>query len=107
MLLVAGYKWNSDQAEEAAADSARQDYALCVIQNENRETTRTQATVLYSSIAHELRTDPPSSKRAREVEERRLDTLESVLEAQRPINCASYVRPDLPPDRGEPPKEEP
>jgi hypothetical protein len=100
MLLVAGYKWNKDQGEQAAKDSQRQDYALCIIQNENRATTRRVATFLYSDISNELRFNPPASPRLRDAKESQLKGLEAVLEAQRPIACSTYVRPDLPPDQG-------
>lgn len=99
-VLISAYFYSANQREQNARDSQRQDYALCVIQNANRAATRKAALIQYGTIADVLKSGGPADPVLKERFKDRLDQIQALLKAQRPINCATYVRPDIPPDRG-------
>ncbi len=104
-LLIGGaFGYNryqtSNAREKALRESQRQDYALCVVQNANRKATRTAALIQIGTLADVFRfgsTDNTPLDKAFRI---RVDQLEKLVRAQQPIECATYVRPDLPPDTG-------
>ena len=107
------YARHQDEAAAAqdARDSRRQDYALCIIQNENRQdinrntrSIRKVAGALYSVLAARIANDPPTDPKTLQtfktqtaILTRQLQALERKLPK---IDCSTYVRPDLPPDTG-------
>lgn len=90
----------SNAREKALRESQRQDYALCVVQNENRKATRKAALIQYGTIADVFRFGSGGNPELEAAFHRRVTQLRELLKAQRPINCDTYVRPDLPPDTG-------
>jgi len=105
----------SQAAEEISArndvDSRRQDYALCIVQNENRSdinelkvSERIVAGALYSVLTARIANDPPTDPNTLQtfkVQAHRLTLELRALKSRLPkINCATYVRPDIPPDTG-------
>jgi hypothetical protein len=99
-LVVFFFFWRTHVTNAEARSSQRQDYALCVIQNGNRMATRQLATLNYNVLAQRIRYDPPSNRKLLKAWQADLIGYEKLLKAQRPIDCKTYVRPDLPPDRG-------
>jgi hypothetical protein len=97
--VAAAVLWNRSQRAKAIRESQRQDYALCVAQNSARKSERTTAAATYALVAGVLREGglTPSLEK---VFERQEEILSKQLHALRPLDCATYVRPDLPPDRG-------
>ena len=100
-LAVLAYSYNrhNDQADQHEAQ--RNTYALCVVQNANRVATRVNTLSLYRLLALGLKNVPPDAdpqivKRSRA----ELERLQNQLRALKPINCATYVRPDVPSDIG-------
>jgi len=100
-------------ANQDALDSRRQDFALCVVQNqaredinENRKAIRSVTASTYALVAAVLRDGGPTDERLKEIFEAQLKALTKNLRAIHnklpPIDCQTYVRPDLPPDAGVP-----
>lgn len=102
-VLLAGYLLSRRAAVNGVAREARRStYALCVAQNSARAIARRNSVVLYGQLSDELRyrREDLTPKEIESVTHR-LRTLEVNLAASRPLNCATYVRPELPPDTGE------
>lgn len=99
-LIAGGFKWRSEQTDRAIDESRRADYAQCIAINDNREANRTLATVQYSILSDRLRFDPPENPLLTKAFRARLRQLTKLLRAQRALDCSSYVRPELPPDKG-------
>lgn len=98
-------------AEQDARDSRRQDFALCVVQNENRQALNQQeksirivAGSLFSILTTRIARDPPTEPGTLKqfiVQARILQRELKALKRGLPeIDCDTYVRPDLPPDTG-------
>ena len=100
VLIAGGFKWRTEQTDKAAEESRKADYAQCIAINDNRQASRRLATIQYATVSDRLRYDPPENQKLVKAFERRLLQLEKLLKAQQPLDCASYVRPDLPPDSG-------
>ena len=100
LLVVGGFRWRTDQTDRAVLESRKADYAQCIAINDNRTTSRRIATIQYSIVSDRLRFDPPENPRLRKAFKLRLFQLQKLLDAQQPLNCDSYVRPELPPDSG-------
>jgi len=100
-IAAAGYAFNRSQDHADQAEAQRNAYALCVVQNDNRNATRTNTLSLYRLLALGLKNAPPDSDPAVVAKSRaELDRLKHQLQALRPIDCATYVRPDVPSDVG-------
>lgn len=100
LIIAGGFKWRTDQTNKAAAESRRADYAQCLAINSQRKDDRLLATANYNVLADRIRFDPPASIRLRRAWRRSLELYAKVLKAQRPLNCLTYARPNLPPDSG-------
>ncbi len=100
ILVLGGFKWRTVQTDRAVEESRRADYAQCIAINDNREANRTLSTVQYGILSDRLRFDPPENPKLTKAFKARLGQLQKLLKAQRALDCASYVRPELPPDRG-------
>lgn len=100
LLIVGGFRWRTEQTDRAIDESRRADYAQCIAINDNRESNRTLSTVQYGILSDRLRFDPPENPKLTAAFKQRLRQLQKLLKAQRPLDCSSYVRPELPPDKG-------
>jgi len=101
------------RVSEDNRDSQRQDYALCIVQNQNRKdinelkvSERRVAGAFYSVLAARIANDPPENEATLHVFKVQAHKLAKELDALKTrlpkIDCSSYVRPDLPPDTGVP-----
>lgn len=108
--LVIGYAfWAKSQQTKQSAEEARLNAAsLCVIQNENRETTRLNTAALYTLLTSYLRQTPHAPPTtARRIAEQQAKVLKQQLKALRPINCSNYVQPTfIPPETVQSPTTE-
>lgn len=103
-LLIGGAfaysRWQSNNAREAnAQEQRRQDYALCTVANQDRAAVRKAAAIQYATVSSRLELDPPS-RELRHVFNEQLTSLQQLIKAQRPLDCSSYVSPNIPPDLG-------
>ena len=90
---------DTKQRDQAIKESQAQDYALCVIQNENRAGTRLNSLVTFNLVTAVLLAGGPENPQTKQVFRRQLRELTQQLKALRPIDCTTYVRP-VPPDSG-------
>lgn len=99
LLAVIGFafRYNANQRARVAQEQRVSTYALCVVQNINRAATRRNTIELYGQVTdqirfhrHEMTPEELKIKKARAAR------LEKFLNAQRPLNCTKYVRPDIP-----------
>jgi hypothetical protein len=93
-------RYADQERERNALASRRQDYALCVVQNANRKATRQAALIQYATIADVIDSGGPADPKLRRQFEKHLAEIKALLKAQQPIDCTTYVSPDLPPDLG-------
>lgn len=100
VTLTYAFIWRTQQANKATHESQRQDFALCVAQNAARAQTRLVAASTYSLVASILRSGGPGDPALRPVFRHQEHRLAKQLDALRPLDCDTYVRPDIPPDRG-------
>lgn len=98
--VIVGFLYRSNQNAQAVRDSQRQDYALCVAQNAARQSTRDVATSTYKLIAGVLSAGGVADPQLQRIFEKQEAALAKQLSALRPLDCSTYVRPDIPPDRG-------
>lgn len=98
IFLVILYVRQTSRASVARdnLDSRRQDQALCFVLNENREETRKNTLVLYKLVVAVLAGGGPESSQTAKVFFKAERKLSKRLEALRPINCETFVRPELP-----------
>ena len=90
---------DAQQRDQNVKESQEQDYALCVVQNENRAGTRLNSLVTFNLVTAVLLAGGPEDPQVRLVFKRQLRQLSSQLKALKPIDCTTYVRP-VPPDTG-------
>jgi hypothetical protein len=103
-MLAGALAYNRYQAtqarERALSASQHQDYALCVAQNQARVQTRRVAASTYALVAGVLKNGGPDDPELRKVFLAQNRELGQQLKALRPLDCATYVSPDIPPDQG-------
>ena len=100
-LIIAVIAYNRSQDRVDQHEAQLNTYALCVVQNNNRTATRVNTLSLYRLLSLGLQNVPPDADPevvARSREE--LARLQRQLKALRPIDCSTYVRPDVPSDQG-------
>ncbi len=106
LFLMVGFaitynRWSAANAREASLhESQRQDFALCVAQNQSRAQTRSVAQSTYALVAGVLRTGGPDDQDLKRTFTLAEAKLSQQLKALKPLDCETYVRPDLPPDSG-------
>ena len=91
---------DSQERDRAVRESQVQDYALCVVQNENRLGVRRVSLVTFNLVTAVLLAGGPADPETRRVFRRQLGELSKQLQALKPIDCSTYVRP-VPPDTGD------
>jgi hypothetical protein len=99
LLIIGAFVWYKHKGNEAERESQNQDFALCTIQNENREAVRVNSTVMYALVASVLKAGGPDDPSTKRIFKRQLRVLEGQVTALKPIDCSTYKRP-VPPDTG-------
>jgi hypothetical protein len=100
LVLVTAFVWRGQASKKAVRESQRQDYALCIAQNNARKSERTTAQAVYALVSGVLRSGGPIDPQLKRTFMAQEERLSKQLSALRPLDCATYVRPDLPPDQG-------
>jgi len=100
-LLISVVAYNRSQDRVDQLEAQRNTFALCVVQNNNRTATRVNTLSLYRLLALGLKNAPPDADPEVIARSRlELSRLQKQLKALRPIDCATYTRPDVPSDQG-------
>lgn len=100
VAMVGAFYYAQAQRERAQVEVRRNTFALCVAQNTAREATRASTLSVYKLVVSVLRAGGPADTRQHKVFVRQEGELAKQLTALRPLNCETYVRPNLPPDEG-------
>ena len=96
-LVVAIFVYRSWQIRQNEKEARLATASLCVIQNENRASSRRSSAALFSVITARLRFDPPKDERTVKIFQAQAVILGRQLKALKPIDCTKYVRPKFVP----------
>lgn len=100
LVIIGGFFYNREQQNKDAREARLSSESLCIVQNENRAQTRANTVDIYRIVSAALASvgnpDNKTEEKLRQELKRREHHLAKSLKALNPINCETYVRPELP-----------